>query len=81
LRVVCCGRYPKKKEIRDLFESFCEQNKTYPDLEMIDPDEHDTYMDPEAVDESLACRRTIGGQKEIFMSTLTYFFLPVLFLQ
>jgi DnaD/phage-associated family protein len=56
----------QKSEIRDLYESFCVQEKGLLNLETGEQDKNDIYCDSKckAVDEAFACRHTIRGQKE-----------------
>jgi hypothetical protein len=55
------------REIRDLYESFCVQEECQLDQEISVQEENDTYLvdtECKAVDDVLACRHTIRGQKE-----------------
>lgn len=56
----------QKKEIRDLYASFCKQEERRFDNEISDEFENDTYLDTEceALDDTLTRRATIRGQKE-----------------
>lgn len=56
----------QKSELRDLYESFFEQEEGHLDQEISDQDENDSFVDSEceAVGEAFACHHTIRGQKE-----------------
>jgi DnaD/phage-associated family protein len=56
----------QKGEICSVYESFCEQKELFSAKEEINPDDHNTYLEPEfeESDDTFTSRLTIRGQKE-----------------